>query len=121
MIAKDEDALICDMAQYYHIYRMRELPVKTLAVLAFGLPPDSRIKILFSGSDVSPQLLLTAIIADKLSTLIWMQTKDGKKGVNRPVSIVEAISKARAGKKSEVVSFKTGDAFLAARNRLIGG
>jgi hypothetical protein len=28
MIALDEDALICDMAETYHIYNMEQLPVE---------------------------------------------------------------------------------------------
>jgi len=122
MIATDEDALICDMAQYYHIYRMRELPVKTLAVLAFGLPPDSRSKIALSPVDVSPQMLLLATIADRLGVVAWLQSRDGSHGRNRPPSIVEAIKNARAEKKEkDVVAFSSGEAFLAARNRLLGG
>jgi len=44
MLAIDEDALICDMAQVYHVTDIRALPVKTLAVLACGLPADARIR-----------------------------------------------------------------------------
>lgn len=122
MIAKDEDALICDMAQFYHIYQMRELPVKTLAVLAFGLPPESRIKIALSEVDVSPQMLLMAMMADRLALLAWLQSSDGARGRHRPPSIVEAIKNARAEKtKSDVLSFNSGEAFLAAQKRIIGG
>lgn len=123
MLAKDEDALICDMAQYYHVFRMRDLPVKTLAILASGLPDDSRIKIAMSPVDTSPQMLLLSMIADRLGILAWMQSKDGAKNRNRPPSIVEAIKNARADRaaKKEIVSFSSGDAFLAAQKRLLGG
>lgn len=43
MISIDRDALLCDLAETYHIYSMRGLPARTLAVLAFGLRADSRI------------------------------------------------------------------------------
>ena len=123
MIAKDEDALICDMAQYYRIYRMRELPVKTLAVLASGLPDDSRIKIAMSPVDVSPQMLMLAMVADRLAILAWQQSKDGASNRNRPPSIVEAIKNARAERaaKKEIVSFTSGSDFLDAQKRLLGG
>ena len=123
MIAKDEDALICDMAQYYRIYRMRELPVKTLAVLASGLPDDSRIKIAMSPVDVSPQMLMLAMVADRLAILAWLQSKDGANNRNRPPSIVEAIKNARAERaaKKEIVSFTSGSDFLDAQKRLLGG
>ena len=120
MLAKDEDALICDMAQYYHVFRMRDLPVKTLAILASGLPDDSRIKIALSPVDTSPQMLMLSMIADRLGILAWMQSKDGAKNRNRPPSIVEAIKNARADRaaKKEIVSFASGEDFLAAWNRL---
>ena len=123
MIAKDEDELICDMAQYYRIYRMRELPVKTLAILASGLPDESRSKISMSPIDVSPQMLMLAVMADRLAVLAWLQSKDGAKNINRPPSIVESIKNARAERaaKKEIVSFSSGEDFLAAQKRLLGG
>lgn len=121
MLSKDEDALICDMAEYYHIYRMRELPVKTLAVLAFGLPPESRIKMALADMDVPPKMLMLALIADKLSTLVWLNSADGQKGRNRPASIVESITSARAKKQSEIRIYRSGEAWEAARKRLLGG
>ena len=43
MISRHEDDLICDMAEVYHIYDMRALPLRKLAVLACGLSADSRV------------------------------------------------------------------------------
>ena len=37
MLALDEDAFICDMAQTYHVYDIRSLPLPYLATLASGL------------------------------------------------------------------------------------
>ena len=44
MIALDEDALTCDLAETYGIYEFRLLPPAKIAVLACGLSEDSRIK-----------------------------------------------------------------------------
>lgn len=124
MIARDEDALICDMAEYYHIYEMRELPVRKLAVLAFGLPPESRSRIAQSGAEVSPQLLLLSLIADHLSTFVWLHTEDGANGTNRPKSLVDTICYPRAEskeKETDVQTFSSGEEFEAARKQIVGG
>lgn len=42
MVALGEDSLICDFAQFYHM-DYRELSLEYAAVLAHGLPADSRI------------------------------------------------------------------------------
>ena len=44
MIATDEDAMICDLAETYHVFDYRALPVKLLAVLCSGLRSDSRVR-----------------------------------------------------------------------------
>lgn len=44
MLALDEDALICDMAQVYGVLDHEQLPPWKLAILTKGLPPTSRIK-----------------------------------------------------------------------------
>ena len=44
MMALDEDALICDFAETYHIYNIYGMPVQYIATLAIGLRDDSRIK-----------------------------------------------------------------------------
>lgn len=33
MIRADEDALVCDLAETYHIYNYRQLPARQVAVL----------------------------------------------------------------------------------------
>lgn len=91
MLSVDENALICDFAETYHIYDLESLPVTTVAILACGLGEDSRIMKKISGTNVSPQMLLLAHAVDRLSILAWQQTKDGAKNRNRPASIVEQL------------------------------
>lgn len=43
MISLDRDALLCDLAETYHIYSLRGLPARTLATLVSGLRADARI------------------------------------------------------------------------------
>ena len=92
MIALDEDALICDMAETYHIYEMRRLSCAYVAILANGLRDDSRIKMKASGLEVPIDRLLLAHIADNTAINVWLKTKDGEKGKNQPKSIVKALT-----------------------------
>jgi hypothetical protein len=79
MIALDEDALICDLAETYQIYDYRSLPLKTVATLAAGLRENSRIKLLASGSPVNQDTLLLATIADRVELFRFGFSKDADK------------------------------------------
>lgn len=118
MLAKDEDALICDMAETYHVFNMRELPVRTWAALAAGLGPDSRIARKLSGNRITGQTALLACAVDGINTLIWMNTKDGHKNRNRPQSILEQLL-AQPEKKDRLETFASGEEFERARERIL--
>lgn len=91
MLAADRDALVCDLAETYHVLNMAALPVPLLATLAAGLRSDSRIRMRMAGETVTQQELLAAAMLDRLTTLCWMQSRDGARGRNRPLSVLEAI------------------------------
>lgn len=77
MLAFDKTALICDLAETYHIYDYRALPVMTLAALASGLRPDSRIKLKMANiKETSSEVLLIQIF-DQLQMMRyqWFATK----------------------------------------------
>lgn len=120
MIATDEDALICDLAETYSIYDYRRLPLKMVAVFSFGLKDDSRIKMKLNGMEVPFETMLLASAVDRLSTLVWQQTKDGMDGKNYPLSIVAMLTNAQTNKEnSNVTSFATGEDFMKERKRLL--
>ena len=119
MISLDEDALICDLAETYRIYDYRQLPSLRVAVFAFGLREDSRIKMKFNGQIVSTDTLLLAGISDKLSTLVWFQTEDGQKGNNRPTMLTELLSNKKKESKEDVIVFSSGEDFVKARKELM--
>ena len=119
MITADEEALICDFAETYGIYDYRKLPLKTAAILASGLRDNSRIKIKLSGLNAAPETILNAAIADHTGMLVWMQSKDGVKNQNRPVSILDKILNPEK-KKEDVTTFATGQDFEDEWNRLLG-
>ena len=91
MIALDEDSLICDFAETYHIYDMYALSADYAATLAAGLRDNSRIKLKASGLVVDTQTLLLAHIADNTRWNVYAKTKDAAHGKNKPKSIVAAL------------------------------
>ena len=111
MIATDEDALICDMAETYGIFDIWSLPVKTLATLAAGLRDDARIKLTMSGLQIPINTMLSALIADRLAILIWQQTVDGVKNINQPKSILDIVLGREKTKSKDLMAFSSGVEF----------
>lgn len=109
MIATDEEALICDLAEVYHIYNYKSLPVSMVATFSVGLREDSRIKMKMNDMKYPVGTILEAAIVDRISTLVWMQTEDGSKGINRPQSIVDKL--LGESEKKESVGFDTPEEF----------
>lgn len=115
MIATDEDALICDFAETYHIYNIYEMPVMYIATLAKGLRHDSRIMMAVNGLKVDINTLLLAHIADNTAINVYFKTKDAEKGRNRPKSYVKILTSDR----NEIArEFDCGDDFIKEWNRL---
>ncbi len=119
MIKLDEDALICDLAETYHIFDYEQLPLTTVAVFSCGLREDSRIKMRLANQMVTMDTMLSATIADRLGTLIWFKTKDGQKGKNRPPLILESLN--FSPKEKDVTIFDSGEEFEKRRLELLGG
>ena len=119
MIRQDEDALICDLAETYRIYDYRQLPLLQVAVFAYGLRDDSRIKKIISNQVVSLDTLLFASMVDRLSLSLWLQTTDGQKGTNRPNSIVDHLTKKEEKDEKDYLVFKSGEDFEKYREKLL--
>ena len=120
MVATDEDALICDLAETYQIYDYRRLPLKMVAVFSFGLRENSRIKMKMNDIEVPFETLLLAGIQDKLNVLIWQQTKDGMNGRNYPASMLALLTKSQQkSKTSDLVGFESSEDFLREREKLL--
>ena len=114
MMELDEAALICDLAETYHIYEYRSLPVQLVATLSAGLRDDSRIKMRLAGLPASQEAILLAMIADRIEMFRYGFSDQKTKP---PTSIVEAMYR-KTGADSKV-SFRTGEeleAFLAKFN-----
>lgn len=92
MLAHNKEALIADFAETYHIYNYKQFPATYTAMLAAQLSPNSRVKRSYLGVDASDDYLLQTLIFDRLNLLLWLQTEDGGKGTNRPVSLYEKLT-----------------------------
>ncbi len=117
MVKLDEEALICDFAESYHIYDWRSLNLLYASILASGLRDNSRIKMKMSGVNYTLDTLLLASANDRLAYLLWMNTKDGQKGRNRPKSIYELLTHEQ--KENEYAKGMTIDEFETKRNQIL--
>ena len=118
MMRIDRDALICDLAETYKIYDMREHPVGLIATLAAGLREDSRIKLRMGGQRLSDKESLLALIFDKVNWICWTKTKDAERKKNIPKSIYAELS--GMGKKKESGGFSTPEEYEKRRRELLG-
>ena len=116
MLSLDEDALVCDLAETYHVYDWRYLPLRTAATLASGLGVTSRIKTKMGGLSVPLDLLIEAGIQDRLSLLVWAKTKDAQHGRNRPAMLTDELLDR---KDEDGVSFASGEDFERFRAEFI--
>lgn len=110
----DREALLCDMAETYHIYDLRALPLRTVAVLAVGLRENSRIKTKINGLNVPIDYLLRVMAVDRLSLLWWSKTADGAKNKNRPTMLSELLLKEK--KDEDTMTFNSPEEFRKAWN-----
>lgn len=119
MIAADEQALICDLAETYQIYDYKSLPPSKVATFSVGLRENSRIKMKLSGAKASQDILIGSMIADRLGLMLWAMTEDGRNGTNRPPQLLEIILGIQSGKNSDNLIFDTPEAFENARKELL--
>lgn len=118
MIHLDEDALICDLAETYHVLNYRELSPKLVAVLCSGLSADSRIKRKIANRNLNLEEFLLAALVDRVSLLVWSKTEDGQKNRNKPKSILKALEERPSEPKYQ--GFSTIDDFERKRAEFLG-
>ena len=119
MIAEDEDALICDLAETYHIYNYRSLPMRLVATFSLGLRENSRIKRKMRGEKVAPEILLLASAVDRLSLLVYSNTRDAQKGWNKPQMLVDIL--LSKSKNDDLEVFNSGAEFELKKAEILGG
>jgi len=107
MIRDDEDALICDLAETYHIYDYRSLPLRLVATLAAGLRDTSRIAMNTTEAKASTTNTILAIIADHLAVI-----RGGLFGEKDVPSVLDALYQIEREETSKVEGFDSGDEFM---------
>ena len=115
MLKVDRTAVICDLAETYHIFNYRQLPATTVATLACGLKADSRIKTKMAGVNIlPPNSLLYALIVDELRIIRYWLMGDKK---NKPQFVTELMENGLPEKELE--GFDTVKEFEAKRREII--
>lgn len=107
------------MVQFYGLLDYKNLPIHTQAVLALGLPEDSRTMRKLSGKKVDTDTLLLAGILDQLRMQAWARSKAGKNHQGKPKSIMQALLNVNEKKESDVVTFRSGEDFERYRDRIM--
>ena len=65
--------------------------------------------------------MLLAGISDRIGQLVWMNSEDGRKNINRPDSILDILLGKEKKEERKIRSFDSGAEFEAARLRIING
>ena len=112
----DRDALLCDLAETYHIYDFRALPLTKIAIFAKGLREESRISMQMSKSKFNVKESLLAGILDRLTLILYSKTKDAEKGRNYPKLLLD-----ESEKKEELEGFISSEDFERTRRQIIEG
>ena len=113
--------MICDLAEFYGIYDYEKMPPLYIATLACGLRDGSRVVSALTGNPYPLTTMLEAGILDTVKLIAWMNSEDGVKRRNRPKSVLDSLfPKNEAENKSQNASFESGEAFEAARRKILG-
>lgn len=120
MRAFDNDALICDFAEYYGVLDYTRLPVGYAASLADGLPRDSRIRMRMRKDEYTFQEQILINILDSVNLIMWILAQKGnKKKIKKPISIWKRLSNKKKNDTDDVMKFRTPEDFKAARERIL--
>lgn len=86
-----------------------------MAILVYGLRDNSRLKMKILNSKMEIKDYLLAGIFDRLTLLVYANTKDAQKGRNKPKMLLDTIEKS----KDNVSSFNSGEDFEKAKERIL--
>lgn len=112
----DEDALVCDLAETYGIYDYKQLPLLKVAVFAYGLSDDSRIKRRFSQQKVDLDTLILASLYDQFNVLL--NAYSNGKGDQLPSLTDTLMDRPTQSTRKEHV-FQSREDFNRARQQLL--
>lgn len=116
MLATDRDALLCDMAETYHIWDYEALPVETLAALASGLRDNSRIKMKLAGLKYIPVETVLPQIADRLTLIYYFLGS-----IKEDPQLLTDVMLGKVKSQPVASSFVSGEDFKKAWERMTRG
>lgn len=117
MMHADRDALLCDLAETYHVYDLKALPVQTLAALSFGLRDDSRIKMKLSGLVYVSPIILQAEIVDNLALIRYSLCM--KEHSPLPEFYTDIISGKKQAEQAARANKQKDTKYLSVRNAIL--
>lgn len=117
MMRADRDALLCDLAETYHVYDLKALPVQTLAALSFGLRDDSRIKMKLSGMVYVSPVILQAEIVDNLALIRYSLCM--KEHSPLPEFYTDIISGKKQAEQAARANKQKDTKYLSVRNAIL--
>ena len=118
MAAQAPDALVCDMAETYHVLDWRSLGLPLAATLAAGLRESSRTRMALSDTPLDIDTLLLGAMTDQLQLLVWSKTKDAQHGRGRPAPVLPSLLGTAPARRT--AAFATAADYEAARTRILG-
>lgn len=111
--------MICDLAETYHVYDYKSLPVELVATFVSGLRDDSRLYKQMNELKVSSfEEYLLINIFDDLNWLCWTKSKDGQKNRNKPQPFMDRLN--RQNEKNKIIAFSSGEEFMNRYKKLVG-
>ena len=118
MFQLDENALICDLAEFYSIYDWTGVPVRTLGILCSGLRHESRIYQKMHGIKADMDTIMLARILDDVNDIIWSRSKHPTSS-NRPPRIAETLFESKDENNQSVCAYDTPYEYEQARQRIM--
>ena len=97
------------------------MPVDLLVTLFSGFGEGTRTAQKLNGEKVPLRTLLLAAMVDRLSALVYANTKDAKSGINRPRSLVAILTGEDTETNAGTEAYASGDDFDAARRAILEG
>ena len=120
MRAVHEDALICDFAQYYHIYDIDSLDLRLAATLACGLPKESRTIRDLRNEKLDQNTIMMASILDTVRSIEYgVFQSHSKKKLKRPRSVLNRLLGIEKEERTEVKGFSSSEEYERERARLL--
>lgn len=90
-----------------------------VASLILGLREESRLQQKLQNSKTTLTNYLLAGILDRLSLLVWANTKDAQKGLNKPKMVIDSLFDST--KNQDNISFNSSEDFEQERQRILKG